>query len=88
MFEDPEYLRKRNGFDAALNAIEQKYLYWFEQRPALFDGDKHDRLGNHTNFYRKPYSVEFWINNNSEMPAMIQDECMAVFCHWFGQDEQ
>ena len=88
IFEDPNYILKRDAFHVDLNKIEEKYSYWFKDRPGIFEWQEHDKLGNHYTIYKNENAIHFFFGENTPVPQMIVDECQEAFAKHFGPKEQ
>ncbi|WP_295654569.1 hypothetical protein [uncultured Mucilaginibacter sp.] len=74
----------KGQFTQKLWEIEQRHLDWFKKRPAIFDFQDYDSIGNHTFREEDGEYVRFNFWKHSELPENIQTECLLAFEEVYG----
>ena len=64
--------------------IEQRNINWFKNRPAIFDSQEYDTIGNHTFTEDDGDLLRFNFWKYSELPQNIKSECLLAYEKVFG----
>jgi hypothetical protein len=83
-----EHSRKKEDLISAFDKIEERYLYFFKERPSKYDGDIHDSLKRHYTIYETPNKVTFAFNPDADLPESIKAECIDAFSRLFDPKNQ
>lgn len=75
--------KKKEDLIVAFNKIEEKYQFFFKERPSKFEVDKHDRLKRHYMIYETTNKITFAFNPDSDLPESIKSECTEVYIRLF-----
>jgi hypothetical protein len=72
--------------DIALFDIELKYLDYFKSQKTSYQDEEHDRLYLHRRIYTDHSNISLTFDD--EIPALIKNECMAVFKNLFKENKK
>lgn len=84
LFCGENFYNKNEEFLRELSEIENKYIEFFNKRPAKFSSDEHDKLHNHWILFNDNALIKFGFEPDSDIPDYIKEECNLVFTRIFG----
>jgi hypothetical protein len=81
------FISQLNIFFSLLLKIQEEHWYWFNSRHGVYKSQEHDLITNHIELtFIDSKTVVFKIQENSEMPHDIREQCMLAYEWIFSVD--